>query len=149
MRPWTADRPTTSPRLQVVIGVVAMGLAGSACGTAVDILPDRALESVCVVISDWNPNTTPGQARTSTSNNTTTFAQFEQDAEQVLALASGIRDAQVRGTMLALAGQANTFRTRVEGAIGEDLRYGSRNYEAERRVRADMRNAVRDARALC
>jgi hypothetical protein len=79
----------------------------------------------------------------------TTFAQFEQDAQQIKVLAPDIRDARVRGTMLALASKAETFRTRVEGAIGEDFRYQSTNFAEERRVRNDMRDAVIAARRHC
>lgn len=124
-------------------------LLAAGCGTALDVLPDRALQSACVIIEDWNPNTTPGEARTSAMTNTTTFAQFEQDSQQIKQLAPGIRDARIRGTILALASKAETFGTRVQGAIGEDLRFRSSNYESERRARNDMRDAVIAARRHC
>lgn len=132
---------------RATIALAAIFVAG--CGTPLDVLPDRALQSACVIIADWNPNTTPGQARTSAMTNTTTFAQFEQDSQQIKQLAPDIRDARIRGTMLALASKAETFGTRVQGAIGEDFRFQSSTYESERRVRNDMRDAVIAARRHC
>lgn len=126
-----------------------MGLTLASCGSSLDVLPDRALESICVLIADWNPNQTPGLARTSSQSDTTTFAEFEQGADRIDALAPDIRNAEIRGEMMALAGMAETFGTRVRGAAQDDLRYQSRNYEAERDVRRDMLRAVNAARRSC
>lgn len=137
----------SSQRRWATVSLAALLAAG--CGTPLDILPDRPLQSTCIIIADWNPNTTPYQARTSAETETTTFAQFEQDSQQLMQLVPDIRDAKIRGTMLSLAVKAETFGTRVQGAIGEDFRFQSSNYEAARGVRNDMRNAVVAARQHC